>query len=290
MISCYTPDFVKVLSENAWTCSCAGCNGVFPKRVVKWDSQVRESASILCNTVASAVLNSPTSFQLHTSEVQAGDNVLSEKTQLVNQGCINLLVGSAAEISVTLFAIGAFLSKAKTLTSLDEIAALQNEFVTLLDNGTLAMSAKELPVIDSFKLDMMNGLSALVLGSGLELDISAMLKLNEVEVFSSEYKLNWLQEISDCESEVEYSQWLNYFLYPMFDSVFPGTDESMWEQNFLELCQRHFMLKLALGLFSDTEIGIDKETFTALAMATWSYDLPTVSHAEKSLIAFSLLN
>lgn len=306
LIDRYSPEFVLRLHEMKTPCTCESCQKEPALSPLNWANESRHSARLECDQVAHAMLLDPQSFVLHSAKIPAQEGAmepLSAWHRAVNQGCINLLICGDLNTEEKLYASGVFLSKMQRVAGDNDLNAVSECWQQLLEmaaNGALSQQFRQLPEIETYKLEQLRHISQLPVDAALD-PLSAMalmLKLNELNVLSDDYLADSLHEIKQDTSlalfaEVHPSLWTNYFVYRCYHDVFPGRDPQNYSHAFLSLCVDYFSLNVLCSLLAQSDCPPDEDNVPAL-FADWRRtaalrDAATLS-ADPLLMGLSLLS
>ncbi|WP_034943396.1 hypothetical protein [Erwinia oleae] len=297
VVESYTPGYVLRLQENTDPCGCPFCRSQPALVSLRWQNQVRHSAHPGCDRAAHAVLCHDDAFLLHQGETRSDAVVpLSEKLEKCNQGCINLLINSDADLNVRLYTLGIFISKARQLDDAAAIGALADQLESLLAEGEMAKAFAQLPPINKYKLAALRALSESELEADLD-PLSGMmlvLKMNELKVMSDSYLEESLYELENSAELAAFMQshsrlFVNYLLWECYHNVFPGEATDAWEKNFYRLCLTVFSMRMLCAIFLQNEIEPDDAVQSAL-FAAWQRAATEKNAGEPALlIGLSLL-
>lgn len=292
----YIPEFVTRLQAQAWQCDCSGCKGEIPLLTLTWREEQRASAALGCDSVAAAVLGDSAAFALqHHASAALSAPALCPRLQMLNQQTIFLLAHDAP-LGEKLYAAGVLLSKCLQLPDPEAIQQTGEELLALMNSGLLAEAFATLPAIDAWPLAALRQLGTLPLDARLDAltGMTLMMKLNELASLSDAQVLALLSELQgDTQVQAFMQQhadvWRNYLLWHAYHNVFPGENEAAWEQAFLHLCQRVFILQVIVGMLVMDQCELDASTLAALFAASERQPLPALSEENALLIGLSLL-
>ncbi|WP_456309214.1 hypothetical protein [Serratia proteamaculans] len=290
-IESYTPEFVLRLEQNADPCHCPCCQRQPSTVTLRWQDQIRHSALLDCDRAAREILCREDAFILHGDRSEKPNaRPLDPRLQALNQAAINLAISGDASPEQVLYTLGVLISKSSQLSGPQQIEALGDELIGLMQQGMMAQAFEQLPVIDTSKLAALKALSRCELDASLDplTGMTLILKLNDINVMTSDYLQDTLQELEQAPQLAEFMQshrsvFLNVLLYAFYHDVFPGENESAWEQQFYRLCQHFFSVKMLCAIFIHSEMMLDDETIAAL-FAAWQR-APEVAASDNPLLA-----
>lgn len=290
-IESYTPEFVLRLKQNADPCHCPCCQRQPSTVTLRWQNQIRHSALLDCDRAAREILCREDAFILHGDRSEKPNaRPLDPRLQALNQAAINLAISGDASPEQVLYTLGVLISKSSQLSEPQQIEALGDELIGLMQQGMMAQAFEQLPVIDTSKLAALKALSRCELDASLDplTGMTLILKLNDINVMTSDYLQDTLQELEQAPQLAEFMQshrsvFLNVLLYAFYHDVFPGENESAWEQQFYRLCQHFFSVKMLCAIFVHSEMMLDDETIAAL-FAAWQR-APEVAASDNPLLA-----
>ncbi|MEJ5174444.1 hypothetical protein, partial [Erwinia sp. MYb416] len=239
-IESYTPEFVLRLEQNADPCHCPCCQRQPSTVILRWQDQIRHSALLDCDRAAREILCREDAFILHSGRSEKPNaRPLDPRLQALNQAAINLAISGDASPEQVLYTLGVLISKSSQLSEPQQIEALGDELIGLMQQGMMAQAFEQLPVIDTSKLAALKALSRCELDASLDplTGMTLILKLNDINVMTSDYLQDTLQELEQASQLAEFMQlhrsvFLNALLYAFYHDVFPGENESAWEQQF----------------------------------------------------------
>ncbi|MBK4724662.1 hypothetical protein [Pantoea agglomerans] len=290
-IESYTPEFVLRLKQNADPCHCPCCQRQPSTVTLRWQEQIRHSALLDCDRAAREILCREDAFILHSDRSEKPNaRPLDPRLQALNQAAINLAISGDASPEQVLYTLGVLISKSSQLSEPQQIEALGDELIGLMQQGMMAQAFEQLPVIDTSKLAALKALSRCELDASLDplTGMTLILKLNDINVMTSDYLQDTLQELEQAPQLAEFMQshrsvFLNVLLYAFYHDVFPGENECAWQQQFYRLCQHFFSVKMLCAIFIHSEMMLDDETIAAL-FAAWQR-APEVAASDNPLLA-----
>ena len=290
-IESYTPEFVLRLKQNADPCHCPCCQRQPSTVTLRWQDQIRHSALLDCDRAAREILCREDAFILHGDRSEKPNaRPLDPCLQALNQAAINLAISGDASPEQVLYTLGVLISKSSQLSEPQQIEALGDELIGLMQQGMMAQAFEQLPVIDTSKLAALKALSRCELDASLDplTGMTLILKLNDINVMTSDYLQDTLQELEQAPQLAEFMQshrsvFLNVLLYAFYHDVFPGENECAWQQQFYRLCQHFFSVKMLCAIFIHSEMMLDDETIAAL-FAAWQR-APEVAASDNPLLA-----
>lgn len=292
-----TPEFVLRLQENNMTCSCASCNERSPLVERSWKNQKRYSARLGCDSAAEAILVPSDAFVLYPGESEACDApLLSEPVLMLNQGCINLLIGSDQPLELRLYAMGILISKAAMLNDAATVDAITQDLLDLLNEGVLADAFNQIPVIPALKIQALRQLCDLDLRGDFDpqMAMALMLKINEISVLGNDDLHHMLQEWQSSQAvqqalSLHLPQWINLVLHSCYHDVFPGEEPAAWEKSFYQLTLRLFHVQHLLALLVQCEVNPNEQQLAHLIAARVRAETTVPSQAEPLLAGLALI-
>ena len=296
-VESYTPEYVLRLQQDKTACDCQSCQQQPLLLTRYWQNQVRHSAQLSCDRAAQEILCNSNAFTLHQGEeVTTGETLLTPCQQAINQGCINLLVCSDADINILLYTLGIFISKVMPLKQPEHIQNIEQELRVMLQQGIMAQAFDQLPEIGNYKLTALRALSESNLDARLDplTGMTLVLTLNELKVLSNDYLAQSLQELEQTLTQNPPGQiardiWLNALLYQCYHHAFPGTDSADWALRFWQLCQSWFSINLLSALFLQHQLTLSEENIAALFAAWQRLPAGEPPLAEALLVGLSLI-
>lgn len=290
-IESYTPEFVLRLEQNAEDCHCPCCQRQPSMVTLRWQNQIRHSALLDCDRAAREILCRDDAFVLHGNHSEKPNaRPLDPRLQALNQAAINLTISGDASPEQILYTLGVLISKSSQLSEPQQITALGDELVGLMQQGMMAQAFEQIPMINTSKLAALKALSRSELDASLDplTGMTLVLKLNDINVMTSHYLQDTLAELEQATQLAGFMQshrsvFLNVLLYAFYHHVFPGEDECAWEQQFYRLCLHFFSLKMLCAIFVHSELMLDDEAIAAL-FAAWQR-VPEVAVSDNPLLA-----